>query len=640
MKFARILTVVAVALIALAAAFVVPAGATAAQYEALKPGSLVHVAQELTVNVVFVGFEQGSGAAPQVDQTRLLAGLPASVRPNPWSDRMRFDLSYNVVFADAGFADSLFAYLGGLAKQKPLTAFQSAYNQQVHRSRTVSDNAWIDAPSVERWLGSHASDLGLKRRDYTVFYLNWYGRPDFRFHIYSKTGEPEPDTKIDLGEVREYTKLVAFGGSTPDDPQSATGAVQRVWFYDFSAGPDGFSGNWNVDDPRIVPPFIGATPTVDPSPGPMTYRIPVMWDYGRSDGYRPFTDLTGDIATLTTDVAVNSFVVGKGSAPDTTLTADPWRIPSRVRLAVSLFNAAPGVDGRQFVRNRYMVNRLQRLEPWRPFTARLQVLPYDEDVRAAYESWVYWFNSGMTDASHTVYPGRPGNDGLAGDIGLWENDHEAELVSSPGDVPMIAFSVPDELATYVSGFTTGANQYTKKFILGTTSATERENPGYALTMPLLHEAGHYLGLPHPHDDLRRGERPQPFYLWTADEVNSIMSYVDVNWDFSQFDRDHIGRSMTVKYLDRVNFLVAQIQAAGKTGSVRRLLTEADRRAELALRQYQNMDYTGAATSASASYALALRALRLSAASQSSETARRLAPGSVPAAAAYNALSAR
>ena len=29
--------------------------------------------------------------------------------------------------------------------------------------------------------------------DYTIFFVNWYGRDDFKYHVYTKTDEPDPD---------------------------------------------------------------------------------------------------------------------------------------------------------------------------------------------------------------------------------------------------------------------------------------------------------------------------------------------------------------------------------------------------------------------------------------------------------------
>ena len=58
----------------------------------------------------------------------------------------------------------------------------------------VTDNRWIDAPSVEKRLIGTAPP-GVDTRKPTIFFIiNWYGRSDFRFHVYAKTGEPDPDT--------------------------------------------------------------------------------------------------------------------------------------------------------------------------------------------------------------------------------------------------------------------------------------------------------------------------------------------------------------------------------------------------------------------------------------------------------------
>ena len=57
----------------------------------------------------------------------------------------------------------------------------------------VTDNRWIDAPSVEK-RPIDTAPPGVDTRKPTIFFINWYGRSDFRFHVYAKTGEPDPDT--------------------------------------------------------------------------------------------------------------------------------------------------------------------------------------------------------------------------------------------------------------------------------------------------------------------------------------------------------------------------------------------------------------------------------------------------------------
>ena len=64
-------------------------------------------------------------------------------------------------------------------------------------------------------------------KSYTIYYINWYDRPDFQFHVYTKTDSPDPDTGYNFGLLRQTRKMVAWGGSHG-----------RTWFYDLSAGPD------------------------------------------------------------------------------------------------------------------------------------------------------------------------------------------------------------------------------------------------------------------------------------------------------------------------------------------------------------------------------------------------------------------
>ena len=71
--------------------------------------------------------------------------------------------------------------------------------------------------------------------------------------------------------------------------------------------------------------------------------------------------------------------------------------------------------------------------------------------------------------------------------------------------------------------------------------------GYGLTTTMIHEYGHHSSMSHPHDgyDPATGVDFEPtgdfFFAWLGDESNSMMSYIDVNWDFSQFDRDNSAR---------------------------------------------------------------------------------------------------
>ena len=126
--------------------------------DTLEPGGFKDIEQDLTTNVVFVGYEPGTGHT-DIDQAAFLAELPDTYRPvNRFPSDYKgneflgltFNYEYNLVYADHDFEDNFFDYLGSIATPMPLTLYQDGYNDQAAATGFVSDNHWIDAPSVER----------------------------------------------------------------------------------------------------------------------------------------------------------------------------------------------------------------------------------------------------------------------------------------------------------------------------------------------------------------------------------------------------------------------------------------------------------------------------------------------------------
>ena len=588
--------------------------ALARTWTTLEPGGATTISQDLAINVVMIGFTPGSGAA-EIDEARLLSALPADFQP--YGESLEFAYHYNTVWADAAFQDRFFGYLGSIAVDKPLTSWQEAYNAQVHASQDVTSNCSINAPSVERWLGDNLARLSVDRRQYTVVLVNWYGRPDFRFHVYDKTNEPDPDTDVNFGADQDRTRVIAWGGTAPDDPQDPSPTVKRVWFCDLSAGPDGYTGSWNVDDQRVASPLVPGPP---PAQGAMSYRVPPVWEYGNMSGYRPFDDLTADAAKLVGDVAVRGLFTsnGVGQGDGGSVALSQTRIPRSIQMALTLFDLDPASKGADWVRPAYVVKRLQRLEPWRRFSVSTQRLsppdPAATEAHAAYQSWMYWWYSGMTDLSQTIYPGAPDNDTPLGDLLIYVRRHLPLLVdsgSSAFQIPALAFSLPDADASWTFGMSMADPSTSLPITWVFTTPIERSAAGYGLTTSLVHEFGHNVGLDHPHDDIenRRMPRGATYYMWTGSEVNSMMSYIDLNWDFSQFDYDNAARSMTAVYVNQSNGVLGRIILSGHGGFVRGLLREADRHATQSLKSYQSMRYRAAALQAQGAYEDLLTALR-------------------------------
>ena len=88
--------------------------------------------------------------------------------------------------------------------------------------------------------------------------------------------------------------------------------------------------------------------------------------------------------------------------------------------------------------------------------------------------------------------------------------------------------------------------------------------GYGLTTTMIHEYGHHSSMSHPHDGydpgtgVDFGPSGDTFFAWLGDESNSIMSYIDLNWDFSQFDRDNSARHHAAGYAKIANIVAARL----------------------------------------------------------------------------------
>jgi hypothetical protein len=112
---------------------------------------------------------------------------------------------------------------------------------------------------------------------------------------------------------------------------------------------------------------------------------------------------------------------------------------------------------------------------------------------------------------------------------------------------------------------------------------------------------------HPHDgydsedDLDFGPGGDFYFAWSGDESNTIMSYVDLNWDFSQFDRDNMNRYMTATYLNTANAVLKKIYRSPRAGRVSSLLLAADARAGEALAAYDAFDWETAMLKAEKAY---------------------------------------
>jgi hypothetical protein len=238
--------------------------------------------QVVPVRIVLIGYDRG-----QIDERTLREALPATYMPvvrvplfyglNGRDLGLEFRFEYHVVRKSRSFENRFFSFLAQTGTTGPPTQFQSQYNQQEKNVLEVTGPVlYIDAPTVEQYLQDH--DIG-DRRVYTIYFINWYSRTDFQFHVYTKTDEVDPDTHYNFGIQRQSRKMIAWGGRT-----------SRSWFYDLSAGPESWTNNWIVDDDQTE------------------YHMPPIWEY-RAGGYRSPSQLSSDLGLVARYVGIDQETV-------------------------------------------------------------------------------------------------------------------------------------------------------------------------------------------------------------------------------------------------------------------------------------------------------------------------------------------
>ena len=585
---------------ALVAAFACALPATASAYRHLQPGvPEANLRERIPVNVVFVGFSPG-----QVSPAAFLAGLPDRYKPivrsrllygNTEELGLDYRYDYNLTYTSTAWENGFFKALGGLAKPADRTLFQDLYNDQ-DGTRDVGQNHFIDAPTVEKLLIDHPP-AGVNTRRDTIFFVNWWGRSDFIDHVYTKFGEPDPDTGYDFGVNRDSRKIIGWGGTTPDDEETGLGGkrgVNRVWFFDLSAGPESWGGNYDITNADLD------------GDGEADYRIPVAWEYA-SNGYRSPALMAGDLSKVARFSALNMLF---NSSPLYPPYLTPELLPTGINMDVNTYEGWPGVDAsQQYVRPDYLRKEESELFPSR-WSVDRQDLPFTGKALECYEQWLQvvpcFANRPQYPADANLFLYTALNLNLA--LDQWPPKPDSRTYEAPS----FNYSTTDDLAPGFLGFADDNwVDGTQSFVFGFISQSVVDL-GYGLTTTLIHEYGHHFGMSHPHDgfDWQTGidyEPTGPFYFaWSGDENNTMMSYIDLNWDFSQFDRDNAARHQAAGFILNANLIAARILASNNAARAAALLDDADKYVGFAQNALARHDYPGTWKAAQAAYDLVLR----------------------------------
>jgi hypothetical protein len=595
--YKRLFVVLSLVLI-LSVSLVSPAAARD-NFAALNPGQHVTFQQKIPVNLVFIGYEKNS-----INEKEMRQALPTTYTPivrypafygvEGRDLGLKYNLHYNINFAEKKFTDQFFSYLAEIGTPGDLTLFQQLYNDQESNVLDVTGPVlFIDGPSVEAWL---AENLKVKPESYTMVFIDWYSRPDFQFHVYTKTDEPDPDTGHNFGE-EEISKLIDWGGTS-----------SRIWFNDLSAGPEWNTDNWNVDQPDLNGDNIEE------------YRMPPIWEY-TVDGYRDPSELTKDLALITRYVAINLLFL-QSPLYDPLVTA-PDAGGGKV-VHMNMFEDDPSFLGTDLVDTDFIINRLSELEPYYNWQIQLEDRnPIDDQAQLAFRIF--------TELQQQDDCWNDFGDPFAELFCFFDANLDTYVPAFPEEdyvIPVFAFNTTDaRMGDYLGllGFADdnwldGTQSYVFEF-----GSEGPRSVGFGFSRLTDHEVGHHIGLSHPHDGydselgLDYGPGGEFYYIWAGDASHSVMSYLWLTGKFGTFNQDNMYRWEFAGYLNWSNDLLDDILADSDTSEVEDNLAQAEAYAATAEKAFNQWNYLTAAMNARKAYEqVAIAAAELGISTQSAE----------------------
>jgi hypothetical protein len=580
-KFLALLSIVVV----LSLAFAGTASATKPEAKAtgvFQPGLPVTYAQNVPINVVFIGYD-----AADVNMADYQSWLPASYTPvvrypqfyglDGRDMGLQYNFSYNYAFKSNAFANTFFAFLKNKGVNRGLNVYQQLYNDQVNNIMNVKGPVLsVDAPTVENWLNKN---LGYSADSYTIVFINWYDRPDFRYHVYTKTDEPDVDTGYNFGLARSSRKMIAWGGSN-----------SRLWFYDLSAGPEAWAGSYNVDDADLDGDAVA------------DYRLPPIWEYDAA-GYRDPADLGGDLGLVTRFVAIDMLFTG---SPLYDPMASAPNLNGRKITHINMMEDDPSSNGMPWLNTGMVRSEFKAMQPhyvWA--TQATDVNPIDAGAKKAFrifaglsganDCWNAYFTPFAElfcyfDANYAQYiPAYRANDYVFPIHAF--NTTAAKLGGQYGLLGFADDNWIDGTPSYVFEF----------------GAAEYRALGYGFTDTAIHEGGHHFGFSHPHDgydseyDIDFGASGSLYFAQSGDESHTVMSYMNLSSEFGKFNMDNMGRWEFAGYMNWSNELYAALAAHPNFALVSAYVGSAETYAAAAMTSYDGWFYTKAAGFAKQAY---------------------------------------
>jgi hypothetical protein len=254
----------------------------------------------------------------------------------------------------------------------------------------------------------------------------------------------------------------------------------------------------------------------------------------------------------------------------------PPDLPRSINIDSNTYEGWPGTDASsRYITPNLLLSELQELQPLNRFSFDNEDLAFTGKARRCYVRW-------LDDES--CYPRRPYPP--FANLFLYSALNRSSFLDDRGNVDYEAglfnYATTTNISAPILGFADdnyrdGTQSFVFSFV-----APDIVELGYGLTTTMIHEYGHHAALSHPHDgwdwESRTDFEPADafYFAWSGDESNSIMSYIDLNWDFSQFDRDNMYRFLAAAYIRNANHIAEDILADPDAGKAADELSAADR----------------------------------------------------------------
>jgi len=544
------------------------------------------------VNIVFFGIE--ALAAGELDTTKIDTAAMSSnfgdvsrvdpiVASKPGLPSVPYGLNvrHNLVFAPPSAERRLFERMAKLGRPTQRSVAQNLYNDQINNEVDIPETVLVlDGPAMEKMLVEETRRLPGIRRGYTVVLIDWSKDPTFKFHSY--------DNQFADAET-------GYNPTTTGYPNIAWGGTHgRLWFYDWSAGPEYTQAHWLVDDspydleiPRIPPIW-----EIDDTPPPTVMARVPLWEWAY---------------VIAIYLAQDAFFAPPVYAYDpddkTPLGNGDKTLPFSVFEGDPAYRVGPHVDAKGITRD------MEELQPYERWRYSVRQFPYTSDVarmlRTALDGFV----------GNPVPPGscveRNGWTYYASEPVCFVDDNAARYAprrdADDAILPVLAIAVPTDPVvprSFLALDALGPNGEAGVVLSYTTpemrqSVYDEVPLGWGIRSGELHELGHFAGLAHPFNACH----PQLLFCgqnlgyWRiANSVHSPMNYFYNGMDFGQFDRDTTDRGTAAVYYARTQALLAEVT------TIRPALARAVRsRLQQAASSFATNDWTKAARQAKQAY---------------------------------------